>query len=323
MPYGQIIKQAFWIARHRPFLWFFGFFAGGASGGNFNVPTGGGGGGGNGGGGGDGGDFGAFLSDNASLIIAIVVVLLLIILAFIVLSPDLPRRPGGERRGDRPGEDRRFGTAWSAGVQNLGRVLLESLLFAAIGIGLLLAIGAPIGLVIFGTFAATESLGARIAVAILFGLAGFAVLLAAFFVFQIVYQFALRYVIVGRERVVAALRAAWRLFRGQLGTSLLIGLISFGLSLAGAFVLVAGALLIGFVLALPAIILGIAGYVTAAIAAGAFALVLFLAVFCPAAGALGTFTHAYWTLSYLRLTGTPSAPAATGPAPMTPPPAPA
>ncbi|QIN77203.1 hypothetical protein GBA65_00270 [Rubrobacter marinus] len=43
MDYGEIVKSAFWISLRNRYLWFFGFFAGGAS---FNfpgVPTGGGG----------------------------------------------------------------------------------------------------------------------------------------------------------------------------------------------------------------------------------------------------------------------------------------
>jgi ABC-type sugar transport system permease subunit len=67
------------------------------------------------------------------------------------------------------GEGRRFGSTFRAGLRNFWRVLGYYALFFLIAVGLLVAIGVPIALVIGGTFAATQSTGARIIVAVLPG----------------------------------------------------------------------------------------------------------------------------------------------------------
>ncbi len=310
MNYGELIRQAFWIARHKRHLWFFGFFAGGSSfncGGN--VPTGGDAAGGE--------DLGDFLAENLGLVIAIGVAIVAIALVFIVLSLIAQGAlADGVAAIDR-GETGSFGLAWRAGLSHFWRVLGESLLFAAMGIGLLLAIGGPVALLIAGTVAATESVAVRVVVIVLLALVAIVVLVAVFFVFGVVFQLTLRELVVRRQRVVAALRAGWWLFRSRLGTSLLVGLLAIALALAGGLVLLLGAFVVAAVLAVPAILLAVSGYVTAAIVAGVVAALLLLVPFLVAAGALGTFNHALWTLAYLRLSARWPGPQTT-PAPWLP-----
>lgn len=96
-------------------------------------------------------------------------------------------------------------------------------------------------------------------------------------------------------------RRGFGLFRRNLGRSLLVWLISLGLSLGVGIALLISALIVGLILFLPTIALGLAGYSTAAIATGAVAALILLPLFLVASGAVGTFNHAYWTLAYLRL----------------------
>ena len=62
----------------------------------------------------------------------------------------------------------------------------------------------------------------------------------------------------------------------------------------------------GLVLFIPTIALAVAGYSTAAIIAGVIAGVILVPLLLVATGAIGTFSHAYWTLAYLRLTAPPT-----------------
>ena len=199
------------------------------------------------------------------------------------------------------GESRRFSSTFRAGLSNFWRVLGYFVLFILISLGLLLAIGIPLVLLVVGVFAGTESVGAQIVVVILAVLVGIALLIVVFIPLSIIGQFALREIVVRRERVVGSIGSGYRLFRRTLGKSLLVWLIQLAVSIGVGIALLIALLLVGFVLALPAIILAVAGYTTAAIVAGVVAALILLPILLVAAGALGTFGHSYWTLAYLRL----------------------
>ena len=77
------------------------------------------------------------------------------------------------------------------------------------------------------------------------------------------------------------------------------------------------ALIVGLVLAIPAIALAVADYSTGAIIAAVIAGLILLPLLLVAAGAIGAFSHAYWTLAYLRMTAPPAA--TTTATPTTPP----
>jgi hypothetical protein len=316
MNYGDLIKDAFWITLRNRFLWFFGFFAGGTSagGGNFSFPSGGSGGidyddFGESGPGDFGGpssaapgfDPGQWIFDNLALILAIGALVALIALFFIVMSLMSQGALAESVAAIDRGENRRFSSALRAGVSNFWRVLGYYLLFILIALGLLLAIGVPLALLAAGVFAGTESAGARILTVVLAGLVGIPLLIVVFIPLSIIGQFALREIVVRRERVVASIGSGYRLFRRNLGKSLLVWLIQLAISIGAGIALLIALLLVAFILALPAIILAIAGYTTAAIVAGIVAALILLPILLVAAGAFGTFSHSYWTLAYLRL----------------------
>ncbi len=313
MNYGDLIKDAFRISWRNKYLWFFGFFAGGTSSG-FNVPTIPSGGGGN-----DfddldpsGSEFSSSLAaqagqgvfENVGLLVALGVVVLLIVLVFIVLGLISQGALAESVAAVDRGEQRRFSSAWRAGLSSLWRVLGYYVLFILISIGFLLAIGIPLALLVGGTFFATESVGARVSVAVLAGLAAIGLLILVFIPLAIIGQFALRELVVRRERVFSSIGGGYRLFRRNPGRSLLVWIIQVGVMLGAGIALIVAVLLLGLVLFLPTIFLAVAGYTTAAIVAGAIAGLILVPLLLVASGALGTFNHSYWTLAYLQLTGT-------------------
>jgi hypothetical protein len=312
MNYGDLIRDAFRITLHNRYLWFFGFFAGG-TGTNFvgNVPSG-------------GGNFnfddfqrsGAGLSgltaqvgqglSETVVILGIVVVVLLIALFFIILAIISQGALADSVAALDRGEGRRFGSAFSSGMGNFWRVLGYYVVFFLVGLGLLMVIAIPVALLIGGTFAATQSTGVRVSVAVVVGILAFLLLIVVFIPLSIVGQYALRDIVVRRERVLGSVGSGYGHFRHNIGRSLLLWLIQLGLSIGIGIAFILLLLIVGLILALPAIALAFAGYSTGAWIAVVPAVLILLPLLLVAAGAIGTFSHAYWTLAYLRLTASPT-----------------
>jgi hypothetical protein len=311
--YGDLIRDAFRITLHNRYLWFFGFFAGG-TGTNFvgNVPS-------------TGGNFnpnefqrsGAGLSgltaqvgqglSETVLIVGIVVVVLLIVLFFIILAIISQGALADSVAAIDRGEGRQFGTAFRSGLNNFWRVLGYVVVFFLVALGLLVVIAIPVALLIGGTFAATQSTGVRISVAVIVGLLAILLLILVFVPLYIISQYALRDIVVRRERVLGSVGSGYSLFRHNIGSSLLLWLIQLGLAIGIGIAFILLLLIVVLILAIPVIALAVAGYTTAAwIAGGIEGLLILLPILLVATGATGTFSHAYWTLAYLRLTAPPT-----------------
>ena len=310
MNYGDLIRDAFRITLSNRYLWFFGFFAGG-TGSNFvpNVPS-------TGGGNFNPDDFqqssvgvsaltaqfGQGVFGNMVLILGIVVVAILIVLFFIMMALISQGALAESVAAIDRGEGRRFGSSFRAGMANFWRVLGYYVVFLLVGIGLLVVIGIPVAILIGGTFAATESTGARVSVAVIVGILAVLLLIVVFIPFSIIGQYALREVVVRRARVLGSVGSGYSIFRRNIGRSLLIWLIQIAISIGIAIAFILAMLIVGLILFIPTIALAIAEYSTAAIIAGVIAGLILLPILLVAAGAIGTFAHAYWTLAYLRLT---------------------
>jgi hypothetical protein len=312
MNYGDLIRDAFRITLHNRFLWFFGFFAGG-TGTNFvgNVPSGG--------GNFNFDDFQRSSSDISGLtaqvgqglsetvvILGIVLVVLLIALFFIILAIISQGALADSVAAIDRGEGRRFGSAFTSGMGNFWRVLGYYVVFFLIALGLLMVIGIPVALLIGGTFAATQSTGVRVSVAVVVGILAVLLLIVVFIPLSIIGQYALRDIVVRRERVLGSVGSGYGLFRHNIGRSLLLWLIQLGLSIGIGIAFILLLLIVGLILFIPTIALAVAGYSTAAIIAGVIAGLILLPLLLVATGAIGTFSHAYWTLAYLRLTTPPT-----------------
>ena len=203
------------------------------------------------------------------------------------------------------GEERRFSSTWRAGIGNFWRVLGQAILLFLIGLGLLLVVLLIAGLPIVLTFVLSESVGARVAVSALFGILGFLMIIVFYVALSIIGQFALRGLVVDRERIAHSIAAGYGLLRRSLGRSLLVWLINLGLSIGIGIAVLVVVLIVGFFLFLPTILLAVAEYATAAVVAGVVAGLILLPIFLVISGAVGAFSHAYWTLAYLRLTNRP------------------
>ncbi len=272
MNYGELISDAFRITWRNKFLWFFGFFVAGTGGSSFNIPANFGG---SGGGGGDFGDPGGFpenslqtsltlaqsgpfqgLPDNFILIAVLIgIVVLLLVLVFVALLLISDGGLADSVAAIKGGEERRFGSTWRAGVSNLWRVLGLNIMLFLISLGLLVAILLLPGLAFLVVFFVTESAGWRIAIGALGGLFALALMLAVFLPYWIIGKFALRSMVVGRDRVIGSIGEGYGLFRRNLGRSLLVGLILIGLSIGITIALLILLVILGIVLALPAIFL--------------------------------------------------------------------
>jgi hypothetical protein len=321
MNYGDLIRDAFTITLHNRYLWFFGFFAGG-TGSNFvgNVPPGS----------GNfnfdnfrrpGSDvsgltaqFGQGLSETV-LILGIVVVVLILALFFIVLAIISQGALADSVAAIDRGQGRRFGSAFTSGMGNFWRVLGYYVVFFLVALGLLVVIAIPTALLIGGTFAATQVTGVRVSVAVVVGILAVLLLIVVFIPLSIIGQYALRDIVVRRERVLGSVGSGYGLFRHNIGRSLLIWLIHLGLSIGIGIAFILLLLIVGLVLFIPTIALAVAGSSTGAIIAGVIAGLILLPLLLVAAGAIGTFSHAYWTLAYLRLTAPPTPSPGPSPAP--------
>ena len=307
MNYGELLKDAFWITWRNRFLWFFGIFAGGTiANANFNLPNAP---------RGDvfeegfggttsapGLDSGQWILDNLALILVVAAVVVLIVLLFIVVSLISQGALAESVAALDRGENRRFSSTFGAGVSNFWHVLGYFLLVVLISLGLLLAIGIPLALLVTVVFAGTEAVGARILTVVLVALVGFVLLLVVFVPLSIVWQFGLREIVLHRQDTIGSISGGYRLFRRNLGKSLLLLLIQIAISIGVGIALLIATLLLGFLLAAPSLILFAADLSTAGIVAGIVAGLILLPFLLVASGALGAFNHSYWTLAYLRLT---------------------
>jgi hypothetical protein len=317
MNYGDLIKEAFWITLRNSFLWFFGFFiSGGIGSSNFNPSTAG-------PGDFDGGPGDAppawlsdptrWITDNLALVIAVIVTVVVLVLVFIVFTLISQGALAESVAALNRGETRRFSSAWRAGVSNFWRVLGQALLFILIGLVLFvgltllaLVLFLPLS-VLFGALS-TDTGSQLILSAVLIGLL---IVLVLFFIvlfialvvaFYIVGQLALRELVVGGKRIFESVGDGYRLFRRNLGRSLLIWLIQAAISIGVWIVALIIFLILGFVLIGPAVLLFTADNISASIVVGIIGGLLFLIPYLLISGAVGTFNHAYWTLAYLRLT---------------------
>lgn len=310
MNYGGLIGESFRLTLRSRYLWFFGFFAGGtATNLFFNVPS----------------DFSGTPTDfesldpgsmtispaliaqsgpgggTVALIAALIAMALLLFLLVIALSL-LSRAALVESAAavDR-GEERRFTSAWRAGMDGMWRVLVLGILFFLLGVGLFIAISLPAGLGIAVVFLATQSAAARVLVTVAVSLVALILFAVIFIPYAIIGQLAMRRMLLASDGVAGCIGGGYRLFRRNLGSSLLVWLIRLALMLGLNIALLLAAAIVGVILFLPTIALVFAELTTAAIIAGVIAGIILLALFLIASGALGTFGSAYWTLAYLRL----------------------
>jgi hypothetical protein len=176
-------------------------------------------------------------------------------------------------------------------------------LIALIALALIAAVAVPAAGAVIATFAATGATGARVAVIILAVLAALAGLLVLLLPLALIQQHAVRELVLGGARPVAALRGGWRVLRANLAHSLVLFLIQQGLVVVAytALAVAAGLLCLPAIAVLVATDGGAAGIIVAAVSA-----LVVVPAALAAAGAIGTFGHGLWTLGYGRMVAPPS-----------------
>ena len=304
MNYGDLLSEAFRLTWRNRYLWFFGFFIAGG-GGSFNFPA-------NFGGEEVRNPFGPvagplqWISDNLVLFLTVVIsVIVLLALVFLVLSIISQGALAESIAALHRGETRGFGSAFRAGTANFWRVLGLKVLFFLIALGLLLVIFLPVVLGALAAFSLTDSTGLRVLAVVLGVLFVFVALVVVFLPFAIVNQFGLRELVVSRRRITESIAGGFRLFRRNIGRSLLVWLIQLAVMLGLGIAVLVVLVILGAILLGPAIALFATDHATAGVVAGVVGGVLFLVPVFVISGAVGAFNHAYWTLAYLRLVEPP------------------
>jgi hypothetical protein len=309
MGYGDIIRDAFWIAWRNRFMWFFGFFLSGAAG-SFVSPTSFGSFGGSGTDTPAGGaplwvlDLVRWVQENLVVFVVLAGVSVLLVVTIWLVLYAISRGALAESIAaiDR-GEGRRFSSTWRAGVSYFWRVVGQVAVISLVWLGLALVISALGTLLVVGTFAATDSIAARVLVVTVGAILLLPLLVVVSVILGIVGQFALRELVVGGEGVLASIGTGYRLFRRNVGHSLLLLLIQVGIALGVGGVMFAVLGVAGLLLSVPVTLLSSSGQGVASAVVGVGLGLVFSVPFIVLTSAVGVFHQAYWTLAYLRLTG--------------------
>ena len=308
MNYGDLLSEAFRITWRNRFLWFFGFFVGGAS---FNFPS-------TNFGGQRGMPFGSsseplrWVSENLILfLVGVGMLILALALVFIVLAMISHGALTESVSALHRGESRRFGSAWRTGTAYFWRVTWLKGLFFLMALGLALLIFLPAVLGVVAVFVSTQSVGLRVLSVVLGVLVVLALLILVFLPFAIVNQFALRELVVGGRRVMDSIGGGFGLFRRNIGRSLLAWLVQLGVMLGLGIAMLVVIIMLAVVLVGPGVALFAADQTAAAVVVGVIGGLLLLIPVFVISGALSAFNHAYWTLAYLQLTARPDRDART------------
>jgi hypothetical protein len=191
-----------------------------------------------------------------------------------------------------------LGPAWRAGVAAFWRILGLRL----IGVVGALVIAAVLGaLFVLGLVSATNGSRAGVASAIILGVVLLLALIPVFLVWGLVYQLALRSIVLELQGPVAAIQRAFSLLFRRLGRVALAWLIYFGVGLAAG--VVTGIIVLGVALPFAALVAVAIAAQSTALLVGVIAIgaLVVLAAALVAGGAVGAYMSTYWTLAYRRL----------------------
>ncbi|MEW6407273.1 MAG: hypothetical protein AB1465_01105 [Patescibacteria group bacterium] len=294
MDYLSIIKRAWQITWYNKFLWLFGFFAAGVSGisFNFSLPSNG--------------------SENLSktqislfyqqvvdffvkywfVFVFLGIVFFFIFLIFFVLNivshgaliGCVNKIEKDQKTGLKDGFNFGFSKFWKM----LGlRILVALIIFFT-----LVILGVPtISLFVFKMYG-------RGIILLLFALIIF---LPLVFVFSLILNYALRYLVLMNLRVFESINSGFNLLKKNILPTIVIFLILVGASLIFGLVI----LMMAIFVALPSILLGIIAYfigkIVAVLIVGALAILLFVLLSAIFSSIFNTFVSSVWTLTYLEL----------------------
>jgi hypothetical protein len=282
MEYGKIIKQALIIAWRHKYLWVFGFFASmGGGGGNYSNFL-------------DKDDASGAYSGVRDWVLSHLGLLALLIMAaiglFIILMALYLISKGGLIKSVSmisKNEQSNFEKTLGYGLRYFWRMLgIDILLGLAMILVLGITIMPPILMMIMG------GTGVKLLGAVWIFLLALPVI-ALLFCLGLVANFACQTAVVWDKKILEAMPYSYKLFRNNLGKSILLGLIYFGISILFVIAFVIAMV----VMAIPFIILGVVN-LWAGLVPG---IVIGMPIILIISAIFGTFTSSYWTLGFLEL----------------------
>ncbi len=296
MNYQEIVVKSLKIAWGNKWLWVFGLFASGG----FSVP-------------GPGGSFNwrerppANLQERANELLVqywglLIVLLALIFLAIVVFTVLSVVANGALIRAAADIDDERetsFSLSLKAGAHYFFRLFGLSLL-------LMLVVGLPV-LIIFGT-TLWAFIAGQTALAVLLGILSLLtvlVLLPLSILLSVLVLFGSRAIVLEDRRIFDAIKSAWRLIMGNLGTAFLVWLISILLSVAFGILAFVALLLLAIPLVVAGVIVFMGELTLGGVGVFAFLALSVLAVLLFFISGFRAFQSTYWTLAFKRLTAPP------------------
>jgi len=203
----------------------------------------------------------------------------------------------------------RLGTAWRRGVACFWRLFG---MWVLVGLTVLVVMAVLIAIVVVPIAVSSANSGdvggVGVVAAVLIGIGMLLALIPAAAVLNIVLEWAARALVLENTGVLASLSRGWRLFRANVGPSLLVWLVSVVLSLGAAIAIA----IVAFAAAIPAGLLlaaswGNTGTAVLAALVGGLGLVVLVGMLAVKV-VWATYFNAYWTLAFRQLTA-PRAPA--------------
>lgn len=306
MDYGELLRGAWRVGWRHKYLWLLGLFASeggctvsggspnfrttfGGSSGSDAIPT-------------FGSESGDWLIHNWPVLAALVVTLFLLGLALWVISVIAT---GGLIAGSDAayaGAPSGLGAAWSAGIRNFWRLLGMWLLVLVVVLLIILLIMLAIVLPLVFAFAdgARPGTGAIIAI-VLVVLALILLAIPVAIVAQVVLTWGSRALVLEGTGPLDSIRRGWRVFRANIGTSLVVWLINVGVSIAAGIALLVPLALLAIPVGVIVYRAGSEGMDVAVWAIIALVGVVAVAILALFKAWFTTFGTAYWTIAYRRL----------------------
>lgn len=231
------------------------------------------------------------------IIVAIIVVIILVILAILLGTVGRVGLIRGTVKAEQGAEQLTFGELWREGLAYFWRVFGLNLL-----IGLII-ITAWIVIIVLGIVLSIGTLGIFLICLIPL----LCLLIPVMWFVTIIIEQANIALVVENLDIIQALKRGWQVFIDNIGNMIVMGLILIvGISLIGGFIIGLPLLAV----ATPAIV-GIATGTTDAVRTGLIVSAVFFLIYLPFlllfSGILRGYIASAWTLTYLRLTGKPSA----------------
>ena len=202
------------------------------------------------------------------------------------------------------GENADFSSGWRTGIELGWRYFGLWLLVIMLVLGFLLANALVAGAVILFAQGGDTARMVAIIVGVLLALAAMAGMIVFIIAMSIINEFGERAIAIDDLGPAAALRQGYELLMQHLWQSALIWLISVAVAIAAGIALAIPALIIG--VPLGALVFGAyaaSGVSGTTIAAAATAAVIWIAVMWVLGSIAGAYGSAYWTLSYLMISG--------------------